>query len=68
MKDTHAMFTDATCYESYIRYPTDVKLLWESCEGTYEQMKRINRDIRLKNNFESDQKNLVRLFCFYKKS
>jgi len=43
MKDTHAMFTDATCYESYIRYPTDVKLLWESCEWTYEQMKRVNK-------------------------
>lgn len=23
--------TDATCYESHLRYPTDVKLLWESC-------------------------------------
>lgn len=27
---------DATCYESYIRYPTDVKLLWESVEWAYE--------------------------------
>lgn len=26
---------DATCFESYIRYPTDVKLLWESCEWVY---------------------------------
>ncbi|MFA4853463.1 MAG: transposase [Bacteroidales bacterium] len=43
MKDTHVMLTDATCYESYIRYPTDVKLLWESCEWTYEQMKRVNK-------------------------
>jgi len=46
LKDTHAMFTDATCYESYIRYPTDVKLLWESCEWTYEQMKRVNKYIK----------------------
>ena len=23
---------DATCYESHLRYPTDVKLLWESCQ------------------------------------
>ena len=43
MKDTHVELTDATCYESYIRYPTDVKLLWESCEWTYEQMKRVNK-------------------------
>jgi hypothetical protein len=46
MRDTHVMFTDATCYESYIRYPTDVKLLWESCEWTYEQMKRLNKKIK----------------------
>jgi len=46
LKDTHAMFTDATCYESYIRYPTGVKLLWESCEWTYEQMKRVNKGIK----------------------
>lgn len=27
---------DATCMESYIRYPTDVKLLWECCKWIYE--------------------------------
>ena len=27
---------DATCMESYIRYPTDVKLLWECCTWVYE--------------------------------
>lgn len=24
--------TDATCYESLLRFPTDIKLLWECCE------------------------------------
>lgn len=28
---------DAVCYESYIRYPTDVKLLWECCDWVYKQ-------------------------------
>ena len=28
---------DATCYESYIRFPTDVKLLWECCQWVYEK-------------------------------
>jgi transposase, IS5 family len=28
---------DATCYEVYIRFPTDVKLLWESCEWLWEK-------------------------------
>ena len=29
---------DATCMESYIRYPTDVKLLWECCTWVYEHI------------------------------
>ncbi len=33
----HILKMDAVCYESYIRYPTDVKLLWECCEWVYEQ-------------------------------
>jgi len=31
----HFLKMDATCFESYIRYPTDVKLLWECCEWVY---------------------------------
>jgi hypothetical protein len=26
--DKNILFEDATCYEVYIRFPTDVKLLW----------------------------------------
>lgn len=32
------MFTDATCYESDMRYPTDQKLLWECIEKAYALM------------------------------
>jgi len=35
----NVVLEDATCYESYIRYPTNVKLLWESVEWMYSQMK-----------------------------
>ena len=35
---TQVLFMDATCYESYIRFPTDVKLLWESCVWIYEKL------------------------------
>lgn len=31
----HMLMMDATCYESFIRYPSDVKLLWECCEWVY---------------------------------
>lgn len=33
--------TDATCYESHLRYPTDIKLLWEACEWLHPLMKKI---------------------------
>ena len=35
MKDLDTMYTDATCYESEMRYPTDQKLLWECVEKSY---------------------------------
>jgi len=41
MKDTHAQLQDATCYETHMRYPTDVKLLWECSEWTYGQISRM---------------------------
>ena len=38
MKDLDTMFTDATCYESEMRYPTDQKLLWDCIEKSYALM------------------------------
>lgn len=42
MSNLSSITTDATCYESAIRYPTDVKLLWEAV-CCYEQMKGLSR-------------------------
>lgn len=33
--DEHAVFMDATCYESHVRLPTNEKLLRESIEWVY---------------------------------
>lgn len=39
------MLTDATCYESLMRFPTDVKLLWEmSCGSDMSSSLRIAGD------------------------
>jgi IS5 family transposase len=38
VNNSHVLLMDATCYESYIRFPTDVKLLWECCEWVFEDM------------------------------
>ena len=32
LKNLHVCMTGATCYESHMRFPTDMKLLWESIE------------------------------------
>ena len=42
------IFTDATCYESEVRYPTDQKLLWESVEWSHKQMKSHCKDFGIK--------------------
>jgi len=46
MNYTDGMLEDATCYETSMRYPTDVKLLWEATEWVYGQMKKINKYIK----------------------
>ena len=45
MKNLDTVYTDATCYESWMRYPTDVKLLWESIEHVYRMMCKISASL-----------------------
>lgn len=39
MEETFVLMMDATCYESQVRYPCDVKLLWESCSNLMKLIK-----------------------------
>ena len=43
MKELDTFCTDATCYESEMRYPTDQKLLWECIEKSYSVMCSMSR-------------------------
>ena len=36
MNQLHVLMNDATCYESYIKYPTDIKLLWDCSEWLFD--------------------------------
>ena len=45
MKNLDTMYTDATCYESEMRYPTDQKLLWECVEKGYDLMCKASRQL-----------------------
>lgn len=48
MKDTHVGMSDATVYESHMRYPTDVKLLWECCEYLQGELEKLHEKLGLK--------------------
>jgi Transposase domain (DUF772) len=39
MSQSNIMLEDATCYETSMRYPTNIKLLWECAHWCYGQMK-----------------------------
>lgn len=48
MNDHHSIVMDATCYESELRYPTNEKLLWESVDWSYRQLKAICKAVGTK--------------------
>lgn len=47
MSNTNSITTDATCYESEVRFPTDQKLLWESVNWSFGQLKRICKTLEI---------------------
>lgn len=48
MTNTQMGFTDATCYESYVTYPTDVKLIWKCCQEVFNLINRIRKELKLR--------------------
>lgn len=48
MENKHTLMDDATCYESYIKYPTDVKLLFDCSEWLFDRIDFMCRKHRLK--------------------
>lgn len=48
LNHTNVMLTDATCYESQLRYPTNIKLLWESVDWDYNQLKLLCKGLKVR--------------------
>lgn len=48
IKHPNIMLTDATCYETAMRYPTNVKLLWESVDWSYGQLKQTCKYLKIR--------------------
>jgi hypothetical protein len=64
---TSVMMTDATCYESAIRFPTDVKILWESVDWVYNQLKVIVKSLSGRMPRSKYAKQTHRYHCYCKK-
>ena len=48
LENLHVCMTDATCYGSHMRFPTDMKLLWESIECLYRHICRHCMDLGIR--------------------
>jgi hypothetical protein len=48
IQDKHSITMDATCYESYLRYPTDQKLLWECVYWSYRELKALCKVLKVR--------------------
>jgi DNA-directed RNA polymerase subunit E'/Rpb7 len=48
MEDVQAGLCDATVYESYIAYPTDVKLIWKSCADIFAMLKDARKRLKIR--------------------
>jgi ribosomal protein S15P/S13E len=67
MQQTQSSSQDATCYESRIAHPTDVKLLWQACNEVHrhiQQVRRAHHHRRSRNNYDERSKE----FLSYQKS
>ncbi|MGB3076475.1 MAG: hypothetical protein WBB36_14195 [Chitinophagales bacterium] len=55
MKETFVSTQDATCYESYIAYPTHVKLIWKGCNEVHVLIQELSKKAKLRksrNNYD----------------
>jgi IS5 family transposase len=62
MENTHVGLTDATCYESYITYPTDAKLIWKSCNEVFNELNAMRKQQKLRRsraNHDKHKKNYL---------
>jgi len=66
LSDLSVQLTDATCYESHIRYPTSIKLLWEAIDWLYEPMCVIYKSLGLRKPRTKYHKQALRYRCYSK--
>lgn len=68
VNNSHVLLMDATCYESYIRFPTDVKLLWECCEWVFEkQLFRLCKILKTKRPRSKYREQKIKQLVYFRK-
>jgi len=68
MKDTDELHMDASCYESYIRFPTDVKLLWKCCHWVFEkQLFRYCKELGIKRPISKYNEQIIKQLSYNRK-
>ena len=48
MNQLHILMNDATCYESYIKFPTDTKLLWDCSQWLFDLIDHLCKTHQIK--------------------
>jgi hypothetical protein len=67
MDNLQVHMSDATCYESYIRYPSDVKILWESISWLYPHTCALYKRLKLRKPKTKYDKQSIRYHGYSKK-
>lgn len=67
MDNLQVHMTDATCYESYMRYPTDVKLLWEAVSWLHPNICLLYKSLGLRKPRTKYDKQAKRYYSYSKK-
>ncbi|MDO5650036.1 MAG: transposase [Gallicola sp.] len=57
MEQTAIGMQDATCYESSVAYPTDIKLLWQGCHMVYVALQQMRRQLKMRRSRANYQRN-----------
>lgn len=67
MQQTHVTMMDATVYESSVRYPTDVKLLWESVVKLHSLLEQKRKGLKLRRSRSNYMKHKKEYLNYQKK-
>lgn len=47
MNDTNIGSSNATCYESYVSFPTPIKIVWKSCNAVFTSPQQCRKQLKV---------------------